>query len=504
MTLKCATQHPWSEDEDVAAQILEDDIQFDDEDNVSDECKDFLHQMLKKNPSERLRIGMDMTSHPYFAGVYAIFVVSRTLFANHILSDWEAMRNRTVLPLWVPDFVKGHHFFEDWGTIEHFVPGSAPSKDDEAIFSDFVYTSSGMQYNNLKDAFDCSSPDLGNEESLDNSNPFDPPQGIFGHSFGHLFASAYEVDLDEEEDLWAFDIEDDNDGDLPVHMVEVNSPMVSTPESHTHMLPSFHSGSSLLDLVESECPAEPELLAIAQPLPLIICHAPEPVAMQAEYVSETDTTLELIVECVETNAVVEHTAPELVESPSLPAIPLTASSGSLVDSEPIDQFSFPVLKPQAEPVAEHTNVIAVPESMDEISPPGAILQPVPRLLQFAMPPSTEVTIDFTRPAPFQAVLEPLVECAEPTYEPTLTPSMEYIVPKEQIARENRAISLYKKVVAWLRKLLPWSKKREDAFGLTIPSCEDMSLWESIRWKFQKMWVPKVKHNQRLQRKRTIL
>ena len=408
------------------------------------------------------------------------------------------MRNRAVLPLWVPDFVKGHHFFEDWGTIEHFVPGSAPSKDDEAILPDFVYTSSGMQSNSLKDAFDCASPDFGNEESLDSSSPSDPPQGISEYSFGHLFTSAHEVDWDEEEDLWTFDIDDDDD--VPVNVVEVHSPMVSTPESHTHMLPSFHSGSSLLDLVESECLAEP--LAIAHPSPPIICHAPEPVAMQAEYVPETETALEPIVECVETtNAIVEHTAPELVESSSLPATPLATSSGSLVDSEPIGQFY-----PPAEPVVEHTNINAASEFMAEIPRLNVTLQsPVPRLLQFATLPSTEVTIDFTRPAPFQAVLEPLVECAESTFEPTLlSPPMDYSVPKEQIARENRAISLYKNVVSWLRKLLPWSKKREDAFGLTIPSCEDMSLWESIRWKFQKMWVPTVKHNQRLQRKRTIL
>jgi hypothetical protein len=79
LTLKSATQHPWSEEEDVAAQILEDDIQFDAEDDVSDECKDFLRQMLKKDPAERLRIGMDMTSHPYFAGVYAFSIVLRSV-----------------------------------------------------------------------------------------------------------------------------------------------------------------------------------------------------------------------------------------------------------------------------------------------------------------------------------------------------------------------------------------------------------------------------------------
>lgn len=66
-------QHPWDDEEDIGLQILEDDIQFAPEDDISDECKDFLHQMLKKEPAERLRIGLDMTSHPYFAGVYAFF-----------------------------------------------------------------------------------------------------------------------------------------------------------------------------------------------------------------------------------------------------------------------------------------------------------------------------------------------------------------------------------------------------------------------------------------------
>ena len=410
------------------------------------------------------------------------------------------MRNRAVLPLWVPDFVKGHHFFEDWGTIEHFVPGSAPSKDDEAILPDFVYTSSGMQSNSLKDAFDCASPDFGNEESLDSSSPSDPPQGISEYSFGHLFTSAHEVDWDEEEDLWTFDIDDDDN--LPVNMVKVHSPMVSTPESHAHMLPSFHSGSSLLDLVESECLAEPEPLAIAQPSPPVICYAPKPITVQAEYVPEIETALEPIVECAEPNGIVEHVAPELVVSPSLPATPLATSSGSLI--EPLVQFRPPVLKSRAEPVVDHTNVIAVRESTVEISRPNVILQsPVPRLLQFATLPSTELTVDFARPAPFQAVLEPLIECAKPTLNPTLTP-IDYHVTDKQIARENRAISLYKNVVAWMKTLLPWSKKREDASGLTVPSCEDMSLWESIRWRFQKMWIPKVKHNQCLKRKQTIL
>ena len=448
--------------------------------------------MLKKDPAERIRIGLDMTSHPYFAGVYAFFIFSRAILADYIRSDWEAMRNRTVLPPWVPDFVKGHHFFEDWGTIEHFVPGSAPSKDDEAALPDFAYTSHGMQYNDLKDTLDCTSPNLGrntSEESLNGSFPSDPQQGFAEDLFGHLFASAYEDDLNEDEELWTFDNSDDH---LPVNVVKVHSPTVSTPDSHTHILSSFHSGSSLLDLVESECLTEPE--PVTQTSQPVICHTPKPVAVQAEHNAEA--ALEPIIERTESNAAVEDAAPELTKFSSL------TSSGSLV--EPLVQFSPPVTS-QAEPVVDHTNVITVPESTVEISRSNVILRsPVPRLLQFATLPSAELAVDFTRPTPFQAVLEPLLECPEPTFEPTPTSSMDYHVPEEQIARENRAVSLYNKVASWLKKLLPWSKKREGASGLTIPSCEDMTLWESIRWKFQKMWIPKVKHNQRLQRKRTIL
>jgi hypothetical protein len=79
------------------------------------------------------------------------------------------MRNRTVLPPWVPDFVKGHHFFEDWGTIKHFIPGRTPNEDEEAILPDFVYTSPNLRCNDIKDTLDCGSPNPErdtNEESL--------------------------------------------------------------------------------------------------------------------------------------------------------------------------------------------------------------------------------------------------------------------------------------------------------------------------------------------------
>ncbi|KAF8326910.1 hypothetical protein F5887DRAFT_1288837 [Amanita rubescens] len=251
------------------------------------------------------------------------------------------MRNRTVLPPWVPDFVKGHHFFEDWGTIEYFIPGRAPNEDEEVILPDFVYTSPNLQCNGIKDTLDCGSPNPErdtNEESL-NLILSNRQQSFPEDSFGHLFASEPEDYIDEEE-LWTLEIDDnDNDDALP----KARFPTISTLEPHIPMLPSVHSGSSLLCLVESD-------------------HVPEPMSVEVE-------------SCIPESAV-------------------------------------------------ESNV--VPESH------------VPRLLRFATPPSVALSVDFARPAPFQPILEPLVNC----------------VPKEQLELESRAISLYKKVMTWLRKHLP--------------------------------------------------
>lgn len=404
------------------------------------------------------------------------------------------MRNMTVLPPWVPDFVKGHHFFEDWGTIEHFVPGSAASKEEEAILPDFVYTSPDMQCNSIKD------------ESLDGSISSDSQQYSPEDLFSYLFTSEDEDNVDEDE-LWAFEIEDGDDDARPVNVVQVHSPMISTPESHTHMLPSFHSGSSLLNLVNYKCPAEPEFPAIIQPLQPAICHASE-FAVAAPTANAHAPSLKVIVECAAESGAVELVVPEVVESLSLPASPLEASCESLVD--PFGRFSPSFFKSEAEaePVVNHTNVT---ESVAETAQSNVVLESAAaKLLRFAKPPSAQVTVDFTRPPSFQAVLEPVVECVEPVFdsELQLTSALSISVdsvPKEQTEREIRAISLYKKVMSWLKKLLPWSKKRKDSSALaTLLSCDDTSLWASIKWKFQKMWVPKVKHTQCLKRKRTIL
>lgn len=415
------------------------------------------------------------------------------------------MRNRTLLPPWVPDFVKGHHFFEDWGTIEHFIPGSAPSEEDEAILPDLAFTSPNLQCNAIKDALDSGSPDpeLNTNEEYLKSIPFNPQQTFSEDAFGHFFASELEDDIDEEEELWTLEI-DDNEDALPISEVKAYFSMISTPEPHIPVFPSFHSGSSLLGLVESEYPSEPELHAVVQPTQPVICHVPEPMSVQVEY-------------CIPDSALV---APELPESSSLPADLLPSSSSECI-VEPLAPLHPTLLKSKAaEPIVivDHTTA----------SESAVLESPVPRLLRFATPPSVELTVNFTRPAPFHAVLQPLVECAEPTSEPTFEPTFEPTseptfkptseptfepsmdtdcVPEEQLQRESRAIALYNKVMTWLRKLLPWSKKRKDMSGLTLPTCDDSdstSLWETIKWKFRKILMPKVKHTQCLQRKRTIL
>jgi len=411
-----------------------------------------------------------------------------------------------MLPPWVPDFVKGHHFFEDWGTIEHFMPGSAPSEEDEAILPDLAFTSPNLQCNGIKDALDCGSPnpELDSNEEYLNSILFNPQQTFSEDAFDHFFASELEDDIDEEEELWTLEI-DDNEATLPINEVIAHFPTISTPEPHIPMFPSFHSGSSLLGLVESEYPSEPELYAVVQPTQPVICHVPEPMSVQVEY-------------CVPESALV---APELPESSSLPADLLPSSPSECID-ETLVPFSPTVLKSTAaEPIVIVGHTTASESAVHTNRESTVFLEsPVPRLLRFATPPSVELTVNCTRPAPFQATLEPLVECAEPTSEPTSEPTFEptseptfepsvdtACVPEEQLQRESRAIALYNKVMTWLRKLLPWSKKRKDMSGLTLPTCDDSdstSLWESIKWKFQKILMPKVKHTQCLQRKRTIL
>ncbi|KAF8811639.1 kinase-like protein, partial [Phlegmacium glaucopus] len=65
--------------------IAEDDLYWDESDNVDDITKDFLERMMAKDPKQRLMISFDMPAHPYFAGV-----------------NWTLMEERLVPPPWIP------------------------------------------------------------------------------------------------------------------------------------------------------------------------------------------------------------------------------------------------------------------------------------------------------------------------------------------------------------------------------------------------------------------
>ncbi|KAM6492392.1 hypothetical protein JOM56_012116 [Amanita muscaria] len=82
---------------------------------------------LAKELTERLRIGLDMTS----SLLYRV--------------DWQAMKNRTVSPPWAPDFVSGHFYYEDRGIPELFEPGHEVKKDEDSLLSDFFFASPDLQ-----------------------------------------------------------------------------------------------------------------------------------------------------------------------------------------------------------------------------------------------------------------------------------------------------------------------------------------------------------------------
>ncbi|KAK2465060.1 hypothetical protein APHAL10511_002868 [Amanita phalloides] len=459
-------RHPWTDDEDVPAQILEEEVQFVDEDDVSNECKDFICQLLKKDPAERLRIGLDITSHPYFAGV-----------------DWEAMRNKAVSPPWVPDFVTGHHFFEDWGTIEHFEPGHALEKDEADVLPDFAYTSPGLQHRVLEDTFDHSNHVLPNTQQNttdETSDDYDSQPGIPENYFGYMFRFGPEDeaddDEDENEDLGTFDIEDDID-DVPLKSVETHSPMISTLESCVWMSASFHSGSSLLNNLDRLSHSESHVT-----VQFVICSVPEPITAQ-------DAVLEERI--VLSNVTIECDTPELLESSTLATIPLAPSSENLPE---------PANTPPVE--ASPPVVSNLRESSPDSNPkdPRIIESPTPKLLKLATLHAVEPVVDFTKPPPFTPVLEPLTECPEP-----LNPFDHASFLEGQIQQETRAISLYNKVMSWLKKVLPWATKGDDGSSvLTVCTREDMSFWDHIKWKFRKMWMPKVKPTPCLQRKQTVI
>ncbi|KAM6492406.1 Protein kinase-like domain containing protein [Amanita muscaria] len=205
-------KHPWTDDKEktIQNQILEDDVEFSPEDNVGEECQDFIRQMLRKEPTERLRIGLDMTSHPYFAGV-----------------DWQAMKNRTVSPPWAPDFVSGHFYYEDWGMPELFEPGHEVKKDGDPLLSDFFFAS----------------PDL--QKSIET-----PLCNFFS------FSSEDQADGDKDGNPETLDATSSCEV-LSTGQVIEYSPNVSMSDSHASMFPSFHSASSLQRLRNEGCLVDP-------------------------------------------------------------------------------------------------------------------------------------------------------------------------------------------------------------------------------------------------------
>ncbi|KIL54492.1 hypothetical protein M378DRAFT_18838, partial [Amanita muscaria Koide BX008] len=214
--------HPWSDGDEksLQLQILEDEIEFYEEDEISEECQDFIRQMLQKEPTERLRIGEDMTSHPFFAGV-----------------DWVAMRNRTVSPPWVPDFVSGHHFFPTWESLEMFEPG-LPVDEDEDEFKDFLFTSAEL------------------EQCVET-----PLEDFFKYS------AEDEDEVDDDEEPHNSDIEDQCMPDMvvcPYDRAEVCFPAVAASVSHTSLAASFHSTPSFLQFMNAERSVE-SILEIAAP-----------------------------------------------------------------------------------------------------------------------------------------------------------------------------------------------------------------------------------------------
>ncbi|KAF8630469.1 hypothetical protein AX15_002900 [Amanita polypyramis BW_CC] len=487
-------RHPWSDEEDVAKQILEDDIQFYSEDKISEECKDFIWGLLQKDPADRLRIGLDMTSHSFFAGV-----------------DWEAMKNRTVSAPRVPDSTKGHFFFEDWGTIEHFEPGYTLDKDEEDL-PGFVYVSPNLQQTAYSDS---------ERTSLQ--------QSVSEDFFARLFRYGSGDDVDDEA-LCNYEFNEVYEDSRPLGSVDMCSPTISMSQSHASMSPSFHLAPSPVDWKILGCNVKTTSEATIQLIDAITEHVghvlevesvperyTEPVASdtpelttgQSEYTPEA--TPEPIAERAQPE--VKRIIPELLQIGVLRSVqPISQLHlgvyGCLIDSlpEPTAQHSQTVVFHIPEPTDEsegHDPRVAPRSTTEHVKPTTD--RAVPKLLQIATFPVAKPTAQLARPASFQPVLEPLAECVEVTFEPEALSTIVYVPPEDQIERETRAIKLCNKVLSWLKKLLPWTSNANDLSHSTLSTnYDDMTFWESIKWKVKKMWIPKLKHKQCLQRKQTIL
>ena len=335
------------------------------------------------------------------------------MLTSFILRDWEAMRNRTVLPPWVPDFVKGHFFFDDWGTIEHPEPGCALDRDEDDILPDFAYVSPNLLQGIPDDSMDPEQTIP--EESLSHLFKYGPGNGISVEAFCNC----------------EFDEADEDAHSL--HSDDMYSPIASTSESKASLSPSFYLASSLVNLWAPEC------IAGAVPDgPAAQCSQPA-----------TYTLPEPIAELTEPPFKAKLVAPEV-------HCPQTGVHGPVVErflrteSKPESSVQCPqsVICNTPEPITDHAA-----EHVAEHAKFNIIVERT-KPLRFATLPSVKPVVQFTRAALFQPVLEPLAECAEATIEPTFLSSTNFVMPPNEDIK-SCVVSLYSKAKSWLKELLLW-------------------------------------------------
>lgn len=143
------------------------------------------------------------------------------------------MQNRVIPPPWVPDFISGHFYCEEWGAVELFEPGEAVGKDEDELLPEFFFTSPELGVGR------CAEAPLGNFFS------YDPEE---------------EEPVDDDGALCSSDLEDENmlcEIVRPINEVNICFPNVSESDSHASMSPSFHSASSLVRLKDADSLADP-------------------------------------------------------------------------------------------------------------------------------------------------------------------------------------------------------------------------------------------------------
>ncbi|PFH47756.1 hypothetical protein AMATHDRAFT_50077 [Amanita thiersii Skay4041] len=494
-------RQPWTEAEGAKStelQILEDDITFLPEDDVSNDCKDFLMKMLEKEPTERLRIGLDMTSHPFFAGV-----------------DWVAMEKRDVPVPWVPDFISGHYYDEEWASIEEFQPGRALSlKESEEQFPDFHYTSPAIQKCN---------PD----ENLD------------------LFKNAYDCGDDssdfEEEDVVYQVVR-------PLRIVKNQSPVLSTTESHASASPS-----ESIEVFRS--------VVSAPRIPQIVPGPHIPAPCIAEIVTGSlDTSGEMEDLMAEVSAAIEEfmadpvldlidpvsksaiecpmpvvECPKLVVEPAIECIePIVECTKPLVEpvvefvesnSGPFLEYLEPILasEPMSDPVLEYLEPISATSeaSLEYIDP---IIDSEPMSMpRTASESIIELTVESiaTSTAVGNNTTTNTITKSDAGYQLfesiSLSSNTRLTTLKQPIKQESELLlssssspSLCMRVVTWLKGLLPWPKRvnmnisAKYTAAIATAEGDPLTLWQSLKWSVRKLWMPKVKPTTKPQRRRTIL